>query len=499
MGNITTSGKKVLINSVIYSLSGILLKCFNFFLLPLYTVYLTTDEYGINSLAVSFVTTMSYIVAFSLFAAVMRFYVELKNDPQKLKRFYGTITTFVFISSCFFSIIIFFFRTLISKYLFSGVDFYPIIFVSLMMLTFYCQYAIFDNILRSQQRALESSIYSTIFFVCSIALNIFFVVFKKWGALGTISATTICYFLYALYFVIKMSREKTIEFCIDVDLLKEALKYSIPIIPHNLSTQIAVFVSKIFIGGTTSVGNLGIYAVATQFGSIADTLQCYVDNAYGPWLYEKIYAQEDNYKKNIREIVRLLISILGMFFVGISLFAQDYIILFLDNSYMGAWKYIPLIVSVYSIKTIYYFYVEILFYYKDASNKLFWATMSSSLLNIIFSYFLIPILSVYGSILADAIAMIVRVVIVVVISKKYEDIGLKIHDFILNFVLNMSFIFIGLYLSYTRYTSVFSIINFAYKIVVVIIYIAIICIVNVNQLKLVISFVKRKVKNKGER
>ena len=97
MSNESTSGKRVLINSVIYSCCGILQKCFSFFLLPLYTAYLTTEDYGINSIATSFIQTMSFVVAFSLFSAIMRFYVDLKNNPEKLRRFYGTVSCFVFI------------------------------------------------------------------------------------------------------------------------------------------------------------------------------------------------------------------------------------------------------------------------------------------------------------------------------------------------------------------------------------------------------------------
>ena len=82
MENKSSSGRKVLINSIIYSCSGLLLKCFSFFLLPLYTVYLTTEDYGINSVITSFISTASFIVAFSLFSAVMRFYVDLKEEPE---------------------------------------------------------------------------------------------------------------------------------------------------------------------------------------------------------------------------------------------------------------------------------------------------------------------------------------------------------------------------------------------------------------------------------
>lgn len=480
-----SSGKKVLINSIIYSCSGLLLKCFSFFLLPLYTLYLTTADYGITSIITSFISTASFIVAFSLFSAVMRFYVDLKDTPEKLKRFYGTVVLFVFFSGLVFAIILTAFRLFTSKYLFAGIDYYPFILVALISLVFSCEHTIFDNILRSQQKALKCSMFSIFYFLLSVALNIFFVVRLKMGALGTLLASLIAYVAYTVYFVIEMSIAHTIVFCMDLQLLKKALKYSIPIMPHNLSTNIALFISKLLISGTGTMAGLGLYSIATQFGNLADTIQCYVDSAYGPWLYERLHNKDSGYKNTIRQNVKLLIAVIGLFFIGISLFAQDYIVLFLEKSYARAWVYVPMIVTVFSIKTIYYFYVEILFYYKEASRKLFVATFTGSILNIMLSAILIPVWSVWGSIVADAVAMFVRVSIVVFISQKYANVGLKIRDFVINFMTVEAFIIVGLVFSIIKYQTTFSLINFFYKILIVCGYIMVIFIMNKKQ---VLSF-----------
>ena len=492
----STSSSKVLINSIIYSGSGLLLKCFSFFMLPLYTAYLTTEDYGITSVISSFTSTASFIVAFSLFSAVMRFYVDIKDDPEKLRRFYGTIVTFVFLSSSVFGIILTLFRNLVSKYLFSGIDYYPLIFVCLISLVFSCQHTIFDNILRSQQKAMKSSICSIAYFLLTLVLNVFFVVGLKLGALGTLLASLIGYLVYTLYFVVEMSINHTIKFCLDLKLLKAALKYSIPIMPHNLSTQIALFVSKLLISGSRSLSGLGVYTVATQFGNIADTIQSYVDSAYGPWLYEKLHNKEADFRKTICENVNLLISVIGLFFLGISLFAQDYIVLFVDKAYVGAWVYVPLIVTVFSIKTAYYFYVEVLFFFKEASRKLFWATLASSFVNIFLSYFLIPIWGVYGSILADAVSMLIRVFIIIAISKRYEDVGLKIRSFVKNFFIVEGFIILGLLLSIIKYQTTFSILNFGYKILITLLYLAVSFLLNKQAVMgYVVQLKNRRAKN----
>ncbi|MBR4109273.1 MAG: oligosaccharide flippase family protein [Oscillospiraceae bacterium] len=468
-----SSGKKVILNAVIYSCSGLLLKCVSFFLLPLYTIYLTTEDYGITSIVGTFNGTMCYVVSFSLFSAVTRFYVELKEDPEKLKRFYGTICTFVFLSGLTFGGLFTIFRGALSKYVFSGLDFYPVILICIISLIFNCEYTIYDMILKSQQKAMKSSIISIVFFFISLALNILFIVVLQMGATGSLLATLISYVLYTAYFLTEMSLQKTIHFCIDWGLLKDALKYSIPIMPHNLSTHLALLISKIMIGGTASLSGLGVYTVAAQFGNVADTIQGYVSRAYSPWLFENLHDREGYYKARIRKITNLMSSVVGLFMLGIALFAQDYIVLFVDAAYIDAWRYVPLIVINYIIKIAYYFYVQILFYYKKASKMLFIATVSGSLINIVLSYFMIPAWGVYGSIIADWIAMIIRVGIVIGVSKMFEDVGLRVWDTVKNMLFIGVFVLGGMVFSYLKFGNTFSIGNFVYKIVVVLVYVAV--------------------------
>ena len=482
------SGVKVISNSVVYAISGLLLKCFSFFLLPLYTAYLATDDYGITSISNSFITTMSYVVAFSLFSAVMRFYVDYKDDNQKLKRFYGTVVSFTFLSGIVFAVLFTVFRSAVSKYIFSGVDYYPIILICLITLIFSCQHTIYDNILKSQQKAFKSSILSICYFFVNLFFNILFVVVLKLQVLGVVLATMISAIAYTIYFVIDMVRTKSIYFCIDRKILKDALTYSIPIMPHNLSTNIAELVSKVLIGGSSTLGYVGVYSIAAQFGNISDTVQVYINNAYAPWLYEKLHSEGKSYKKEIANVVSFLVSVIGLFMIGISLFAQDYIFLFLNNRYLEAWKYVPLIVGVYVIKIAYYFYVNVLFYYKKASKKLFIATLSSSLINVFLSSLFIPKWGVIGSICADAIAMFVRVAIIIIISNSYESVGLKLGDFVFYTLVIIAFIIGGLSYSLIRNISSFSTINFVIKLCFIMAYVMIIIL---RHHRYIFPFVKR--------
>lgn len=471
-------GLKIFSDTLIYMVSGLMLKGFSFFLLPLYTAYLSPTDYGITSITSSFLATTSFLTSLSLYSAVFRFYADLKNDRLKLRRFYGTIISFVMIITAGSILIMFLLKNWIITYIFVGIDFFPTIFLVIISLFFYCQYLIYENVLKSQQRAKKYAVVTTGYFFITLLANLIFVIQFNMGATGVLIANLITYILFTLVFWVDLSIGKSIEWCFDIKILKEALNYSIPIIPHNLSTQLAMFISKIFIGDIANLGAVGLYAIASQFANIADVVQNYVNSAYGPWLYEQLNEKKDDMKHKISMISSSLVYLLGFFLLGIALFTHDFIILFLSKSYVLAWMYVPLIVWVLLIKTIYYFYVEILFYHKNASRLIFISTLSSSLVNILLSYFAIKSFGIIGSIMADFISVLIRVILVVYLAQRFDDIGLRLKDFVLNILFISLFMLVGLYFSYKNYPTTFNLHEFLYRIGVMILYLFIIIYMN---------------------
>ena len=57
----------------------------------------------------------------------------------------------------------------------------------------------------------------------------------------------------------------------------------------------------------------------------------------------------------------------------------------------------------FSIKSMYYFYVNVIMFYKQA-RKLFIATIIGSLMDIILAYLLVPRFGMYGSAIAFVLA-----------------------------------------------------------------------------------------------
>jgi O-antigen/teichoic acid export membrane protein len=473
-----SSKKKVIENSFFYIFSSLLVKAMGFLLLPFYTLFLTPDEYGVTNLVTGFINVASFIVAFSLYSAAMRFYTDFKENPNKLKRLYGTIISFTGISGLISLILGFIFRNIVIKIFFEGIAYYPIVFIAFLSLIFISLHTMHQSILQGMQQGKKLTKLNIIVFIVTAVLKIVFIGIFKLGAVGFLSAQLVVNIGYLLYMIVDLKKNDLIEWTIDISILKETLRYSIPLMPHNLSTRIASLASRIFINTSGSLAEVGLYSIAMQFGHMIDIIQIAVNKAFQPWFYEMMNKNDAQSKKEAVNLSNILLVFYSLIYMGIGLFSQEVVILMTNDNYMLSWKIIPILVVGFSIKSMYYFYVNIVLFYKQAARKLFIATIAGSIADIILAYILVPYFGMYGSAIAFVLAKLIIIIIVVYLSKLYDDVGYRIIKMLSIIIPSLLFMIVGLYFSYTKYETVFSPINLAYKMVILIVYVLFIYVSN---------------------
>lgn len=469
---------RVLENSFLYTFSSLLVKAIGFLLLPVYTLFLTPEDYGITNLVNSFNGVATFIVAFSLYSAIVRFYVDYKDDQEKLRRFYGTVVTFVSLSGCIFVGLMFLFKRFLIAWFFEGITFYPVILIALLTLTFACLHTVHQSILRGMQAGKKLTVINLTVFALQVGFTLVFIGVFKMGAVGVLLAMLVINLLYFVYMICDLKKNNLVTFCIDKPMLGEALRYSIPLMPHNLSTSIASFASRVFINNSASLASVGLYSVAWQFGAIIDLIQSSVNQAFAPWFYDVMNQGGDAGKREAVALSRFLLIGYSLVYMGIGLFSPEVLMLMTTERYHMAWTVIPILVIAFSVKSIYYFYINVLFYYKQAANKIFISTITGSFADIILASILVKFYGMYGAAVAFLIAKVIVVSIVVVMSKMYEDIGYRVTDMLKIIIPSLLFMGIGLYFSYTQYLTTFSWVNLLYKMGVLLIYLAFIYLTN---------------------
>ena len=108
-----SSKMKLITSSGIYGIVQILQKSIGLILIPIYTSLLSPSEKGITDVITTIVAFLSIFYSLSINSAVIRFYVDYKNDSKKLKDFWGTCISFVIINSLILTTIMIIFKKFI--------------------------------------------------------------------------------------------------------------------------------------------------------------------------------------------------------------------------------------------------------------------------------------------------------------------------------------------------------------------------------------------------
>src|SRR5699024_4795468 len=138
--------------------------------------------------------------------------------------------------------------------------------------------------------------------------------------------------------------------------------------------------------------------------------------------------------------------------------------------YVMACTVISILVVGYSVKSIYYFYVNILFYYKSLAKKIFLSTLAGSFADVILAFLLITGLGMYGAAVAFLLSKIIVVIIVYLMAREHNDDGYRMLDMIKIIIISLIFMGIILYFSYMNYLELYSFLNVLYKFFILLIY-----------------------------
>lgn len=466
---------RVFLNAGIYTFSNIILKALNFLLLPLYTAYLTSADYGITSIIASFTSVAGILMMLCINNAVMRMYVDVCESAEKTKSFVSTLFNYILLSGILGITILTIARGLLARLFFEEIPFFPIVFYALISLVAGNVYTLYLAYLRVQQKAASVAIMTVVFFFLHLGLNILLIVILKKGAEGYVLATMISNAAFALFIFITMSFSGTYRPILNLKYLRISLKYSVPLLPHELSSQIKQLISKTILKRTDSLASVGLYNIASQVGSVTEILMSSFHSAFLPWFYQRMKATKGvSDRGDIGVKYRAFTQFSLLCSVALALFSKEACIWFLPQSYREAWPVIPLIASTYSMKTIYYCYISVMFYNKAATKKIFMATLTGAGINTIVAYYAIPVWGMYGSVLAEFVAMVIRIYMIVWFAQhQKEEAGFKLSQLLFGYVLSLCVTALAIFPDYLWGVYAVDAYKIGYKLFILLVYAAI--------------------------
>jgi O-antigen/teichoic acid export membrane protein len=335
-------------DSVIYTVGSFLTKAFGFFLIPIYTRYLSVKEYGILALLTVIFQLASFVFLLGVSSASMRYYFNPGADENYRKQVYGNALILLLI----FPTILFILLSpigyiLINRYL-PSVPFFPFVFVILIVGLLNPIQKLVLGLLRVQKKAKKYITFTFSFFLFQTLTIIVAVMFLKHGLKGVIYAQLVANLFFWVIAVVILRKNSTFSF--SLNLTKKLFVFGIPLIPFFIFMWANKASGRFLLEKFGSLEELGIFALAAQFSGLLFFLSNALDNAILPYFYET--AQRKNAVDSLGRFSTKYFVFFGLLSLFTLIIAQPLVIFMADPKFHRAVIYIPLLILAGWLKII---------------------------------------------------------------------------------------------------------------------------------------------------
>lgn len=389
-----TRESKLVKNTAIVALGQIGTKFISFFLLPLYTAILSTEEYGTVDLLNTYVSLLLPIIFLQIDQAIFRFLIDYRKDECGQRKLISTVFLTVTVQSILYLVLFVILGRFINnpyKY-FLAVNVVASMFSSMLL-----------QIARGLGDNITYSLGSLVSGAGTIILNVIFIVIFNLGAYGMLGATMFANILCFIFVFLKLRIYQYIRLNQwDKKNLQEILKYSVPLVPNALSWWIISASDRTIVSHFLGVAANGIYSASNKFSGIVITIFSIfnITWAESASMYIKD-ADSSEYFSNIINVSIKLFTMVCLLIVSSMPFVFDYLIT--GSDYATAYYQIPILM----LATLFNIIVSLLgsiYVALKKSNEIAKTSVYSAIINIVVNLILINLLGLYAASLSTLIA-----------------------------------------------------------------------------------------------
>lgn len=421
--------KKLIENSLIYSGLQVLQGGALFLLLPIYTRFLTPDDFGIVSVINAVVAFLGVFYLMGLNGAAYKYYFDFKDNQEELKRFWGTIVTFLLALSLIFTLILLLFGQFILRPFLGGIKYYPYMVFGIIGAAFVPLFTIYQSLQQAHHYGRKFGIIRLLNFIVLSLLTIVFIVFLKLKAMGPILAVTLTSVLFFIFTFWDM-KDKLI-FGIEYKYLKKSLSYSLPIIPHSLTGWLNGLVDRVLINKFVTTAAVGIYNIGYLFGGILGFVNCAINQAYAPWFYEEM---KKNQTAKVRKFFILAMTLYITLALWVTIFAKEALWVLAKGDFREAWKVVGLLSFGNFFGGYYYFLANQLFFSERGTRYIAIATVSAALFGFLLNLILIQRYGMLGAAITMLLTNVITTFLVGLFAQRIQPVDWD-HSLILKLVL----------------------------------------------------------------
>lgn len=403
--------KELAKNTVILTVGKICTQFVSFMLLPLYTALLTTEEYGVVDLFNTYILLLVPLFNWQFENGLFRFMLDCRNNLFRVKKLFSTviITNFAQV----FAYLIFY--SIAQNFIHSEYKIFLAIDVGANI--------ILNSLLQFPRGIGKNAIYAFASFLSAsttICFNVVLIAGFKLGAYGMFITTVASKIVTILYlaFYLKIWKYFTIrEF--DKSVFKEVFKYSLPLVPNQLSWWVIGASDRTVISYFLGLGANGIYSIANKFSGVYSTFFSIFNLSWTESV--SLHMNDADRDEFLTETINEVFVLFASLCFGI-ISCMPFVFPFLINEkYAEAYPHIPILLVAILFQVVMGLYSTIYVALKK-TVEIAKTTLYAGIINITFDLLTVRFIGIYAGSVSTLVAFAFVAVYRYISVQKYVNV-----------------------------------------------------------------------------
>ncbi len=379
--NLLNSIPKQLKSTIVILFASFVNSAMNLITIPIFTRLMSVEEFGITAQYNSWLNIITVFATLSLSAGVYQVAMnEFQNDRDCF-----TFSAILLSNAC---------TCLVFVIILSAADFFSYLFhlekkllyLMFSYLLFYPAMSMWLAKQRYEYQYKNVAIISIGSAVLSQLVALLLVLLVKDQNLGVVKvfATQGSMIVFSIFIYISIA--KSANWKPNIDYIRFALCFNLPLLAHYLAQYALGSTDKIMITNFVGEGATGIYSLATTVANISMLAWAAMSASLTPFVYSHV---NDRDYKSVNKAVITVEVIFAVCCIMIAMIGPEVIYILGSQKYLSGVQLIPPIAASSLLAAVYSFYSSIaLYYHKTVSTAVM--TVIAALINISLNYVFIP-------------------------------------------------------------------------------------------------------------